>query len=90
MKRRMSSLLSVALAASLLAACSNGGGGEAKAENKNGTAATTQQSATNMSAAHKGVNQAPVPLKMERIGPHDVRVEMTAQIGNIPDRHSSV
>ncbi|AMQ19837.1 hypothetical protein QWV57_03815 [Geobacillus zalihae] len=83
MKQRMSSLLSVALAASLLAACSNGGGGEAKAENKNGTAATTQQSAANMLAAHKGVNQAPVPLKMERIGLHDVRVEMTAQITDI-------
>ncbi|WP_033012866.1 multicopper oxidase domain-containing protein [Geobacillus kaustophilus] len=84
MKQRMSSLLlSVALAASLLAACSNGGGGEAKAENKNGTAATTQQSAANMLAAHKGVNQAPVPLKMERVGPHDVHIEMTAQITDI-------
>ncbi|AST00323.1 nitrite reductase [Geobacillus thermocatenulatus] len=83
MKRRMSSLLSAALAASLLAACSNGGGGEAKAEKKNGTAATTQQPVANMLAAHKGVNQAPVPLKMEQIGPHDVRVEMTAQITDI-------
>ncbi|OAO79878.1 Copper-containing nitrite reductase [Anoxybacillus flavithermus] len=62
MKRNVSTLLSVALVASLLAACSNGGGGGAKAENKNGTAATTQQSAANMLAAHKGVNQAPVPL----------------------------
>ncbi len=83
MKRRMSSLLSAALAASLLAACSNGGGGEAKAKKKNGTAATTQQPVANMLAAHKGVNQAPVPLKMEQIGPHDVRVEMTAQITDI-------
>ena len=83
MKRNVSTLLSVALVASLLAACSNGGGGEAKAENKNGTAATTQQSAANMLAAHKGLNQAPVPLKMERIGLHDVRVEMTAQITDI-------
>ncbi|MED5012715.1 multicopper oxidase domain-containing protein, partial [Geobacillus stearothermophilus] len=83
MKRNVSTLLSVALVASRLAACSNGGGGEAKAENKNGTAATTQQSAANMLAAHKGLNQAPVPLKMERVGLHDVRVEMTAQITDI-------
>ncbi|MED3750958.1 hypothetical protein [Geobacillus stearothermophilus] len=83
MKRNVSTLLSVALVASRLAACSNGGGGEAKAENKNGTAATTQRSAANMLAAHKGLNQAPVPLKMERIGLHDVRVEMTAQITDI-------
>ncbi|KAF6510966.1 MULTISPECIES: multicopper oxidase domain-containing protein [Geobacillus] len=82
MKRNVSTLLSVALVASLLAACSNGGG-EAKAENKNGTAATTQQSAANMLAAHKGLNQAPVPLKMERVGPHDVHIEMTAQITDI-------
>ncbi|WP_061580976.1 multicopper oxidase domain-containing protein, partial [Geobacillus stearothermophilus] len=43
----------------------------------------TQQSAANMLAAHKGLNQAPVPLKMERVGPHDVHIEMTAQITDI-------
>ncbi|EPR30294.1 hypothetical protein [Geobacillus sp. WSUCF1] len=53
MKQRMSSLLSVALAASLLAACSNGGGGEAKAEHKNGTTASAQRSAENVLAAHQ-------------------------------------
>ncbi|ASS88039.1 hypothetical protein A3Q36_17520 [Geobacillus stearothermophilus] len=88
MNRNGSALLSIVLAASLLAACNNGGE-QVKVESKSETAATQQQ-ATNVLAAHKGVNQAPVPLKMERIGPHDVRVEMTAQIGNIPDRHSSV
>ncbi|WP_242664897.1 hypothetical protein [Geobacillus zalihae] len=72
MKQRMSSLLSVAL-----------GGGEAKAEHKNGTTASAQRSAENVLAAHQGVNQAPVSLKMERIGPHDVRIEMTAQITDI-------
>ncbi|KYD31983.1 Copper-containing nitrite reductase [Geobacillus stearothermophilus] len=36
-----------------------------------------------MLAAHKGLNQAPVPLKMERVGPHDVHIEMTAQITDI-------
>ncbi|BBW97125.1 hypothetical protein GsuE55_19580 [Geobacillus subterraneus] len=81
MNRNGSALLSIVLAASLLAACNNGGE-QVKVESKSETAATQQQ-ATNVLAAHKGVNQAPVPLKMERIGPHDVHIEMTAQITDI-------
>lgn len=32
---------------------------------------------------HKDLNQAPTPLKMERVGEHEVNVEMTAQITDI-------
>lgn len=31
----------------------------------------------------KGINQKPVPIKFDRVGEHDVNVEMTAQITNI-------
>lgn len=34
-------------------------------------------------APHKDLNQKPVPLKMERVGEHEVNVEMTAQITDI-------
>jgi nitrite reductase (NO-forming) len=33
---------------------------------------------------HKDLNQQPTPLKMERVGEHEVNVEMTAQITDIP------
>ncbi|KEF38889.1 putative multicopper oxidase [Schinkia azotoformans MEV2011] len=38
---------------------------------------------TEVIAPHKDLNQAPVPLKMERVGEHEVNVEMTAQITDI-------
>ncbi len=34
-------------------------------------------------APHKDLNQKPVPLKMERVGEHEVNIEMTAQITDI-------
>ncbi|WP_044162801.1 multicopper oxidase domain-containing protein [Salinibacillus aidingensis] len=33
--------------------------------------------------AHQGINQEPVPVKVERVGEHEVNVEMTAQITDI-------
>ena len=37
----------------------------------------------NIIKSHQGVNQAPTPLKVERIGPHEVNVGMTAQVTDI-------
>jgi nitrite reductase (NO-forming) len=34
-------------------------------------------------APHKGLNQEPTPVKIERVGEHEVNVEMTAQITDI-------
>ncbi|WP_458413762.1 multicopper oxidase domain-containing protein [Schinkia sp. CFF1] len=41
------------------------------------------EAAAQVIAPHKDVNQAPTPLKMQRIGEHEVNVEMTAQITDI-------
>jgi nitrite reductase (NO-forming) len=38
---------------------------------------------TNVIAPHENLNQKPTPLKVERVGEHDVNVEMTAQITDI-------
>ncbi|SFA43203.1 nitrite reductase (NO-forming) [Parageobacillus thermantarcticus] len=80
MKRKFYTFVSIAVAASLLAACGNTGGKEAEKESAKAGAHHTNSEAL---AAHKDLNQKPVPLKMERIGPHDVKIEMTAQITDI-------
>lgn len=43
------------------------------------TAATQEE----VIAPHQGLNQEPVPIKIERVGEHEVNVEMTAQITDI-------
>jgi nitrite reductase (NO-forming) len=39
--------------------------------------------ASHVQEQQKGVSQKPVPIKIDRIGAHEVKVEMTAQITNI-------
>ncbi|MCH6269270.1 multicopper oxidase domain-containing protein [Neobacillus citreus] len=46
-------------------------------------AQTDKEAAVEVFAPHKGLNQKPTPLKMERIGEHEVNIEMTAQITDI-------
>ncbi|WP_458411826.1 multicopper oxidase domain-containing protein [Schinkia sp. CFF1] len=41
------------------------------------------EAATQVIAPHKDLNQAPTPLKVDRVGDHEVNVEMTAQITDI-------
>lgn len=43
----------------------------------------TKAAETQVIAPHKDLNQAPTPLKVERVGEHEVNVEMTAQITDI-------
>lgn len=66
----------------LVTACSNGGTDQSNQ--------TSEQAGNNASGdheymmeAHKGLNQAPVPIKMERVGKNEVNIEMTAQITDI-------
>lgn len=46
-------------------------------------ATTIAHAASQVFEPHKNVNQKPTPLKMERIGEHEVNIEMTSQITDI-------
>jgi nitrite reductase (NO-forming) len=49
------------------------------------SASTTEntENISNMIEPHKDLHQTPVPVKIERVGDHEVNVEMTAQITDI-------
>ncbi|KYD31346.1 multicopper oxidase domain-containing protein [Parageobacillus toebii] len=81
MAGKLHTFMAVAATAALLAACGNESAGEKEATKE--TVKTEHHASSNVIAAHKDLNQKPVPLKMERIGPHDVKIEMTAQITDI-------
>jgi nitrite reductase (NO-forming) len=82
MASKFHAFMAIAAASALLAACGNAGSGEKEAT-KETEKAKSHHASSNVIAAHEGLNQKPVPLKMERIGPHDVSIEMTAQITDI-------
>jgi nitrite reductase (NO-forming) len=46
-------------------------------------AKTTKDAAVEVFAPHKDLNQKPTPLKIDRVGEHEVNIEMTAQITDI-------
>jgi nitrite reductase (NO-forming) len=77
MAGKLHTFMTIAATAALLAACGNAGAGEKEAK-KETVKAESHHASSNVIAAHEGLNQKPVPLKMERIGPHDVNIEMTA------------
>jgi nitrite reductase (NO-forming) len=81
MAGKLHAFMAVAATAALLAACGNESAGEKEATKE--TVKTEHHASSNVIAAHKDLNQKPVPLKMERIGPHDVKIEMTAQVTDI-------
>ncbi|ALF09799.1 multicopper oxidase domain-containing protein [Parageobacillus thermoglucosidasius] len=80
MKRKFYTFMSIVVAALFLTACEHTGGKEAEKER---TKVGTHHADSGVIAAHKGLQQKPIPLKMERIGPHDVHIEMTAQVTDI-------
>jgi nitrite reductase (NO-forming) len=82
MGRKFYTLMSITAAISLLAACGNARTGE-KETAKETVKIESHHASSGVIAAHEGLNQKPVPLKMERIGPHDVKIEMTAQVTDI-------
>ena len=53
------------------------------ATEKKAEAKTTTKTATQVFAPHEHVNQKPTPIKIKRIGKHEVNVEMTAQVTDI-------
>ncbi|GLH63626.1 multicopper oxidase domain-containing protein [Parageobacillus sp. G301] len=81
MAGKLHAFMAVAATAALLAACGNESAGEKEATKE--TVKTEHHASSNVIAAHKDLNQKPVPLKMERIGPHDVKIEMNAQVTDI-------
>ncbi|MFB5165302.1 multicopper oxidase domain-containing protein [Parageobacillus toebii] len=81
MAGKLHTFMAVAAMAALLAACGNEGAGEKEATKE--TVKIEHHASSNVIAAHNDLNQKPVPLKMERIGPHDVKIEMTAQVTDI-------
>jgi nitrite reductase (NO-forming) len=67
----------------VFAGCS---GKEAKVEvneDSNPGVVSAEANKTEVIAPHQGLNQEPIPLKVERVGEHEVNVEMTAQITDI-------
>jgi nitrite reductase (NO-forming) len=50
---------------------------------KEAKAASESKAITNVFGPHEHVNQAPTPLKINRVNEHEVNVEMTAQITDI-------
>ncbi|MCM3088413.1 multicopper oxidase domain-containing protein [Bhargavaea ginsengi] len=80
-------LFPISLAALLLlSACAQsdlaeGKNTEAASENSQATVETIK--GTDVFAPHAQVNQEPIPLRVERTGPSEVHVEMTAQVTDI-------
>src|SRR5690625_3504590 len=72
-------LLSVLL---LLSACGGTDTSKEVSENLEDAAQTTQADEDDIIVPHQGLNQEPVPVKMERDG-KDVFIEMTTQITDI-------
>lgn len=87
MKRKTKMMwTAAALSVSLLAGCSGNDSVATSTSKKESANTASTQGTTQTSQViepHKGLNQPPVPIKIERTGPHDVNVEMTAQITDI-------
>jgi len=82
MNKGVKFLLTSALSLSVLAACSEQPT-SVKTEQANEKVLAAEKGAVEVIAPHKGLNQEPIPLKIERVGPTEVNVEMTAQITDI-------
>lgn len=81
LKKHKFQLVTAALSISLLVGC-----GTSVDKNKNEVQSATQASEAKTAtefAPHKGINQKPTPLKIERVGENEVNIEMTAQITDI-------
>jgi nitrite reductase (NO-forming) len=85
MKKRLNVLVSAVLSVSLLSACGTGSDEVKQPSLKKEEVTKTANHAVHSAVipAHKDLNQKPIPLKIERVGEHDVNVEMTAQITEI-------
>lgn len=79
MKKQLAVFVSIMLIALLLAGC--GAQPQTTTPVQENTAATNEEA--HVILPHQGVNQDPIPLKIERVGEHEVNVEMTAQITDI-------
>ncbi|WP_458414755.1 multicopper oxidase domain-containing protein [Schinkia sp. CFF1] len=81
MKKAVGILVSSMLGMSLLSACgSQDAANQVKQTKADVTPAPPQ---SQVIQPHQGLNQKPTPLKVERVGEHEVNVEMTAQITDI-------
>lgn len=86
MRRKISIFLSLMLVTLLLAGC---GTQTTKNQANRGSIETAQATNTvsnedQIFGPHQGLNQEPIPVKIERVGEHEVNIEMTAQITDIP------
>jgi nitrite reductase (NO-forming) len=72
-------MATVALSFALLVGC----GTTNMDNNHNNGSQIEKVKTTAESGPQKGINQKPVPLKIKRVGEHEVNIEMTAQITNI-------
>jgi nitrite reductase (NO-forming) len=73
------SLIAIVICALVLSACNTLN----TSPDKQKQAKSGAKSSSQVFDPHKGVNQKPTPIKINRIGEHEVNVEMTAQITNI-------
>jgi nitrite reductase (NO-forming) len=82
MKKVLAVGLSGIVVAVLLAGCGDASVNTSK-ENSSVAATTVTEEVAEVFGPHKDLNQEPVLLKVERVGEHEVNVEMTAQITDI-------
>lgn len=78
MNKGVKIVLTSALSLSLLTACS-----EQSTEQVNEKVLAAERVEVEVIAPHKDLDQKPIPVKIERVGPAEVNVEMTAQITDI-------
>lgn len=86
MKKSMGILLSTMLGFSLLAGCQNNDQVNSKSDTKeevNVAKAESNEKAIANVGPHEGVNQEPIPVKVERVSETEVNIEMTSQITDI-------
>jgi nitrite reductase (NO-forming) len=82
----MRKLLTIGMSGLLVIGMLAGCGGNAAVKNsteQNNVSAAANDSEPAVIGPHEGLNQEPVPVVVERVGEHEVNIEMTAQITDI-------
>lgn len=83
MNKGVKILLTSVLGIGLLTGCSQQAADSKNDKNMEQKVLAAEKGEVEVIKPHQGLNQEPIPLKMERVGPNEVNVEMTSQITDI-------
>ncbi len=83
MNKGVKILLTSALGIGLLTGCNQQAADSKNSKEMEQKVLAAEKGEVEVIKPHQGLNQEPIPLKMERVGPNEVNVEMTSQITDI-------